>query len=150
MHRGESSEAGTTTDWLHLNDNIELLSLFEAQHSHTPGTIKAKNTKSKSEGIQTASERGGVLLTAQSDWAKQSQDPAVKSKRKVISIVVHSAIEESTENSAWEMQRHAGGTQRRKESAREKGAGFFQSAGQSLQLTGDFDKHVRRGLAGRI
>lgn len=33
---------------------------------------------------------------------------------------------------------------------REKGAGFFQSAGQSLQLTGDFDKHVRRGLGRRI
>lgn len=48
------------------------------------------------------------------------------------------------------MQRHAGGTQRPKERAREKGAGFFQSAGQSLQLTGDFDKHVRRGLGGRI
>lgn len=31
-----------------------------------------------------------------------------------------------------------------------KKAGLFQSAGQSLQLTGDFDKHVRRGLGGRI
>lgn len=68
----------------------------------------------------------------------------------MISIVVHSAIEESTENSAQEMQGHVGGIQRQKESMREKEAWLFRSAGQSLQLTGDFDKHVRRGLGGQI
>lgn len=44
------------------------------------------------------------------------------------------------------MQRHADGTQRQKE----KRAGLFQSAGQSLQLTGDFDEHMRLGHGGRI